>query len=310
MREWMVGAVGSLAAAGMLWTGVSAQDVGGGEEAERAQRDGDRNVRVERLIRAIGPESRIGVTIADLEPADATQRGARVSEVRDESAAARAGVQAGDVITEFDGERVRSARQLSRLVSETPAGRTVDVTLLREGNAMTLKVTPERGDDRLGSRWPGREIERHLYGLQPPLYRGPEPRFRFRVPSHPEDRREWFERFHPEIWDQEMFGPAGRGRLGIVAQALSPQLAEFFGTKEGVLVSSVRDDSPAAAAGLRAGDVITAVDGEKVASPSDLVRAAARAERDVTIAYVREGKPAEAKVPLPPRERRERSHPI
>lgn len=310
MREWMAGAVGSLAAAGMLCTGVSAQDVSGREQADPAGRDGDRSVRVERLIRAIGPETRIGVTIADLEPADAAQRGARVSEVRDEGPAARAGVQAGDVITEFDGERVRSARQLSRLVSETPAGRTVDVTLTREGTPMTLKVTPERRDDRFGSRGPEGQVSPHLYGKQPPLYQWPEPRSRFRLPSRPEERQEWFERFHPEMWDQEVFGPAGRGRLGIVAQALSPQLAEYFGTKEGVLVSSVRDDSPAARAGLRAGDVITAIDGEKVDSPADLVRAAARAEGSLTIAYVRDRKTGEAKVPVPARERREPSHPI
>jgi S1-C subfamily serine protease len=45
--------------------------------------------------------------------------------VEADSAAAKGGVKAGDVVVEFDGERVRSARQLTRLVQETPAGRAV-----------------------------------------------------------------------------------------------------------------------------------------------------------------------------------------
>src|SRR6185436_1195870 len=50
-------------------------------------------------------------------------------------------------------------------------------------------------------------------------------------------------------------------------------LAEYFGVRDGgVLVTSVTENSPAAKAGLKAGDVITAIDGEKVTSPGDLTR--------------------------------------
>ena len=44
--------------------------------------------------------------------------------------------------------------------------------------------------------------------------------------------------------------------LGLQSTSLTPQLAEFFGVKSGILVKSVRDDSPAQAAGLKAGDII------------------------------------------------------
>jgi serine protease Do len=60
--------------------------------------------------------------------------------------------------------------------------------------------------------------------------------------------------------------------LGLTAGDLSPQLAEYFGTKEGVLVTSVRDDSAAAKAGLKAGDVVTSVNGTAVDRPADLRR--------------------------------------
>ena len=70
----------------------------------------------------------------------------------------------------------------------------------------------------------------------------------------------------------EFFFPRGSGRLGITVDNLSPQLAEYFGTKEGVLVTSVQDDSAGAKAGLKAGDVITSVNGSAIDDPAELRR--------------------------------------
>src|SRR5688500_2961923 len=71
---------------------------------------------------------RIGVSVTDIDPAEPASKGAAgvlIESVVEESPAAKAGLRKGDIIVEFDGERVRSVRQFSRLVSETPAGRTV-----------------------------------------------------------------------------------------------------------------------------------------------------------------------------------------
>ena len=67
----------------------------------------------------------------------------------------------------------------------------------------------------------------------------------------------------------------GRGYLGVRLVDLTPELREYFGTPKdaGVLVGSVEADSPAAKAGLKVGDVVTAIDGERVESPRDLSRA-------------------------------------
>ena len=46
---------------------------------------------------------------------------------------------------DFDGERVRSARQLTRLVQETPAGRKVPTSVMRGGQKLTLTVEPREG---------------------------------------------------------------------------------------------------------------------------------------------------------------------
>lgn len=70
---------------------------------------------------------------------------------------------------------------------------------------------------------------------------------------------------------RQQFGGLGRsGRLGVSVQDLTPELAAHFGAKQGVLVSAVRDDSPASRAGIRVGDVITMAAGEPVDSASDL----------------------------------------
>ena len=74
---------------------------------------------------------------------------------------------------------------------------------------------------------------------------------------------------------------------------LSSQLAEYFGTKEGALVTSVYDDSAAAKAGIKAGDVITSLNGAEVTDPSDLRRRIQRLENgdEFTVGIVRDKKP-------------------
>jgi membrane-associated protease RseP (regulator of RpoE activity) len=81
----------------------------------------------------------------------------------------------------------------------------------------------------------------------------------------------------------------GSRRIGVSTQSLTKQLAEYFGVQEGVLISSVSEDSPAAKAGLKAGDVITAIDGEKVSSSGDITRALSKKETgDVSLTVVRD----------------------
>ncbi len=70
--------------------------------------------------------------------------GALVSSVTPEGPAAKAGIEAGDVILKFDGKEISSVRGLPRIVAQTPIGRTVDVDLLRKGQKKTLKVLVAR----------------------------------------------------------------------------------------------------------------------------------------------------------------------
>jgi serine protease Do len=245
-----------------------------------------------RMMWLDGRGASIGVRIRDLEQDEASKAklaeggGALIEDVDDESPAAKAGLKTGDIVVEFDGERVRGARHLSRLVQETPEGRTVKATVLRDGTRQTLDVQPGN-EGRYGRRdmiidMPDieREVERGLRAL---------PRnFSFDFG-----------------WDPAPGTSFGRGRLGARLQPLTEQLAEYFGAKDGVLVSSVDEGSPAAKAGLKAGDVITSVNGRTVNDGRDVTEEIREADegKDVEIGVLRDRKPLTLKAPVPERPR-------
>jgi len=219
---------------------------------------------------SLGLGSTIGVTVRD-QTGDAA--GVVVEDVRAGAPAAQAGVQKGDVIIDFDGERARSAQQFARLVRETPPGRTVKMTVTRNGSRQTLDVTPEERD----SAW---------------------------LPRLPEMTRDLF-RALPRDFDFEGPWPLGSRRIGISVVPLSDQLAAYFGVKDGVLVSQVESRSPAADAGIQAGDVITAVNGRSVYSTGDIVRELREAGPGATldVQLTRDRKEMTVKVTLPDRRR-------
>jgi len=224
-----------------------------------------------------GSGSRIGVSIEDVDPSDikaGQAGGVRIEEVTDESPAAKAGLRRGDVVVEFDGERVRSARQFTRLVQETVAGRKVQVAILRDGQRSTLTVEPT---DQAAPRLFDEDGVRVLEDFG-----------RFRVtprPSAPYPPTRAFPDIESFVW-------RANNVLGITVDDLSPQLADYFGTKDGVLVTSVTENSAAAKAGLKAGDVITMFNGSIVSNPSDLRRRTQRLENgeEFTIGIVRDRK--------------------
>lgn len=263
--------------------GVGAQP-GSGTQERRERRDRDMVVvepgdGARRAIRLDGRGSQIGVMVSD--PEGQATGGVRIDGVDEDSPAAKAGVKEGDVVVEFDGERVRSARQLTRLVQETAEGRTVKMTVTRGTARQTLDITPEAST---AAAWNFRvepefhaEIERGLRGLRElPDRGGPMFDFRWREPG-----------------DGVPGMRASRGRLGVQVETLSNQLAEYFGVKGGgVLVSSVTADSPAQKAGLKAGDVITAVNGTAVRDAGELVEelGESRDGREVRLDVVRDKK--------------------
>jgi serine protease Do len=215
-----------------------------------------------------GTVSFLGVAIQeiDLDRAKALklpdEAAVEVTRIAPDSPAEKSGIKTGDVILQYNGQRVEGMDDFSRMVRETPAGREVKIAILRNGAPQTIAA---------------KIVARPVFNAQlvpsAPTISGLQP-FELRFPDMPQNRM---------IWHSSM--------LGIDAEALVGQLAEFFGVKEGVLVRTVNRDSAADKAGIRAGDVIVRLDDAGVASPGD-ISAHLRAARghSVTVVVVRDRK--------------------
>ena len=223
----------------------------------------------------------LGVNIAEIEANRAKELrlkedyGVEITRVEENSPAEKAGVKAGDVVLEYNGQRVEGMEQFGRMVRETPPGREVKLTVSRNGATQTLMAV-------LGSR------KSRFAGNFPPGFEMPE----FHMPDIP-----------------QVFTTIRSPMLGVEAESLGSQLAVYFSVKEGVLVRSVLDNTPAQKAGIKAGDVITKVDGMAVTTPSELSTAVrtANAKKTYAIDLVRDRKPVTVTVNV--EDRSERSIP-
>ena len=150
----------------------------------------------------------------------------------------------GDAIMEFDGVRVRSSAELRRLIRETPAGRNVEMKIMRNGKSLVLSAKLEVSSNRNTYSYNGPGV--HI----PPIN-------------------------VPEINIPPMSFPdwgGHRATLGISGDNLTPQLAQYFGVKQstGVLISEVTKGGAADKAGLKAGDIIEKVNGKPISGVEEL----------------------------------------
>ena len=179
------------------------------------------------------------------------ERGALLGKIVPDSPAAKAGLKENDIVLEINGQRVEGTEQFRRMIHEIPAGRTASLTVWRDGRSQNIKVT----------------VGKHEAGNMKVFADGPKS-FAFKMPTLPE---------MPDMSGLEhlrsfaMVSP-GRPLLGIDAENLRGDFGNYFGAPggEGVLVRGVFADSPAAKAGLKVGDVITSLNGERMRNASEL----------------------------------------
>ncbi|MBA2525018.1 MAG: PDZ domain-containing protein [Pyrinomonadaceae bacterium] len=214
-------------------------------------------------------------------------RGVGITKVVEGSPAERAGLRKDDVILRFDGEAINSARKLNRLMGETAPDHTVRLTILRGGSEQELSVTlGKRAELSRESAELAREYAEQLRPQVDELRRQGDVWRR----QGDEMRRQMEEmrRNNPGMFTMSFGG--GR-RIGVSTTQLTEQLAEYFGVKggRGVLITSVTDNGPAARAGLKAGDVVTEIDGSGIEAAGDLTRTInSKAEGDVTLTIIRD----------------------
>lgn len=249
------------------------------------------------VIARSGGGSFLGVGVADIDAERAKalslrdEYGVEVTNVVDGSAAAKAGIQKGDVIIDFNGQRVEGTSQFMRMVRETPVGRTVKIGTSRAGKSQTVSATLGKSAPKVfhwssGHGGDGEGNDENDFDVEIPD-----------VPDYPDvpdmpDHNFYFEM--PDIVIPDV--PTGfmswrTARLGVEIEGLGPQLAEFFGVKDGVLVRSVVKDSPAEKAGMKAGDIITKIDGKAVGKPGEITSNLRdkKGGEEVTVGVVRSG---------------------
>src|SRR5579859_5540145 len=179
------------------------------------------------------------------------ERGVLLGRIVSDSPAAKAGLKDNDVITEINGQRVEGEAQFRRMIHEIPAGRSAQFTIWRDGRAQTINVTLGKSEEH-GNMW--FKSAPRAFSFQLPKIEIPEV-----APMPGMD------------WGYGVMA-GGRPRLGIDAEDLSGQFGTYFGAPdgEGVLVREVNSGTPAEKAGVKSGDVITSLDGERIRSLGDL----------------------------------------
>ena len=184
-------------------------------------------------------------TVSALKLPDAS--GALITYVDQDGPACRAGLKNNDVVVGFNGSKVQSPDQLQEMIHSTAAGKTVNLTVVRDGQTKNINVT-------LGA-WPNAVA--HVQGFV-----APHPPVAFAGPAMASPA-------FPDIEVPSFVALASRH--GVVVESLCPQLSDYFGVphSQGVLVRSVEKGSPAEAAGLKAGDVIVKVNNEPVHDMAD-----------------------------------------
>jgi serine protease Do len=216
------------------------------------------------------PGARGGVTMRKAEPraflgvsTEKDDKGARVSEVIEESAAQKAGLQNNDIITSVNGVKVSDSESLLEAVRKCKPGQQVDVAFLRDGKEKKVKATLGKTDDAFAFTMPqdymeGFERNFNFKMVEPPM-----------MPGAPHGMWYWNE-------DRPKFG------MGV----------EDNPDGDGVKVSNVEAESQAAKAGLQKDDIITEVEGKTIKNVDELREelAEGRDKSSLSVKVLRSGK--------------------
>jgi serine protease Do len=211
----------------------------------------------------------LGVDIRDVAADQVTAlklkdtRGAVVIHVDHDGPAGKLGLCKNDVILEMNGQSVEGQEQLRRMLREAPPGRPVTLVISRDGQQQTLTTQLANREEVERRAW-----EQHLVVPDPGLDNVPPPHAgnSFLRDSPPTDAGP---KAHRDFLGTTTVLSASF--TGAQLEVMGPQLAQYFGVEgnAGLLVRSVEINSPAADAGLRAGDVVIKVDQVAVTSGSE-----------------------------------------
>ena len=250
-----------------------------------------------RVVTIDGGGSFLGVGVKDVDAERAKalkltdEYGVEVTSVEEDSPASKAGLKISDVLLEYNGQRIESTTQFVRMIRETPSGRQAKMHIYRNGGSQNITATIATRAKKTITMPDMEHIREQIGNIDIHI---PD----IRLMDIPKAMMSWRSSI-----------------LGVEAEGLESQLAQYFGVEKGVLVRSIVKGSAAEKAGLKAGDVITKVDDSKVTAPRDITAAIRNLKEKKTFAvtYVREKRESSAQVTIEPpaaTERKSRTAPV
>lgn len=257
------------------------------EMADLMQRMGELSARIGDNARASAfrylADPNRGMLGLAMQPVDG---GARIVAISPHAPADRAGLKFGDLITAFDGKMmlVGDGQELTAL-DDVSAGKPVQIEILRNGESKRFLVTPER---RRPGDWT--QVIRSAQLSNADLHR-----MQLDIQQRTADLRARAARAQKNS-NTSYRSPMLTWNLGL--STINPELGTYFGVQQGALVLSAQQSSYP---GLKAGDVITSVDGNEVQRAEDVVRALREGGDDssVRLALHRHGKSMIIDMPIP-----------
>jgi len=200
--------------------------------------------------RGISNPGYLGVGVADLTDDRVKalhlsgDQGVEVARVREKSPAAKAGLKEHDVILEINGKPVESIEEFQNSIGDASPGSKVNLTVWRNNAKQMITATLE-----------SRPPDFYSFG-------GPD------APDAPMPPMPAV----PPFNGGNLFPvfPANAPTVGFMGESLTPQLADYFGVRQGILVQTVNPRTPAERSGLKAGDVVTKVNGTPVMLPREI----------------------------------------
>lgn len=185
-------------------------------------------------------------------------RGAEIILVDHDAPAGKAGLREHDVVLQMNGQAIEGEDQIRKMLHESPPGKTVVLVISRDGQQMTVTT-------QMANR---EELERHAWEQHITV---PDPQ------ASPSDVAGGSDSSAPVRSGNSFIGTLlmNPSYTGAMLEKMSSQLAGYFGvpTGAGLLVRSVQPNSPAAIAGMQAGDVVLRADTKPVTSTGDWAKA-------------------------------------
>jgi serine protease Do len=188
-------------------------------------------------------------------------RGAEVVLVDHDAPAGKAGLREHDVVLQMNGQAIEGQDQLRKMLHDSAPGKTVQLVISRDGQQFTVTTQMANREEVERQAW-----EQHLTVPEPPTSSDSADA------SYSPSATSSSPRAGNSFIGSMLMSPSYTGAM---LEKMSMQLADYFGVSSGagLLVRSVQPNSPAAIAGMRAGDVVVRADSHPVTSTGDWAKA-------------------------------------